>query len=73
VIVLPIFLVLVLMSLVVTPWIVRRSLAGVARIAAEAGQIDTGRRGRRLSEQHVPREIAPLVRAVNDALQRLDA
>lgn len=72
VITLPIFALLVVTSLVVTPWIVRRSLAGVSRIASEAEQIDTARRGRRLSEDHVPEEIAPLVRAVNDALKRLD-
>ncbi len=68
----PIFLLLALISLIVTPWIVRRSLAGVSRIAQEAEQIDTNRRGRRLSEEYVPIEIAPLVRAVNDALRRLD-
>lgn len=69
---LPIFALLVLTSLLVTPWIVGRSLAGVARIAREAEEIDTDTRGRRLSESHVPREIAPLVRAVNEALRRLD-
>lgn len=72
VVLLPTFLLLVLTSLIVTPWIVRRSLAGVSRIAEEAEQIDTDRRGRRLSETHVPREIVPLVRAVNEALRRLD-
>ncbi|MCH4547309.1 HAMP domain-containing histidine kinase [Rhizobium sp. WYCCWR 11279] len=71
-IVIPIFLALALISLLVTPWIVRQALAGVSRIAKEAEQIDANRRGRRLSEEHVPREIAPLVRAVNDALRRLD-
>ncbi|RXD04780.1 HAMP domain-containing histidine kinase [Sphingomonas sp. UV9] len=68
----PMFLLLVLTSLIVTPWIVRRSLIGIARIAKEAEEIDTDRRGRRLSEEHVPSEIAPLVRAMNDALRRLD-
>jgi two-component system sensor histidine kinase TctE len=72
VVLLPTFLLLVLTSLIVTPWIVRRSLAGVSRIAQEAEQIDTDRRGRRLSETHVPQEIVPLVRAVNEALRRLD-
>jgi signal transduction histidine kinase len=71
-IVIPIFLALALISLLVTPWIVRQALAGVSRIAREAEQIDANRRGRRLSEEHVPSEIAPLVRAVNDALRRLD-
>lgn len=72
VVVIPLFLLLACISLITTPWIVRRSLAGVSRIAAEARQIDVDRRGRRLSEAHVPSEIAPLVRAVNDALRRLD-
>lgn len=71
-IVIPIFIALALISLVVTPWIVRQALAGVSKIAREAEQIDANRRGRRLSEEHVPIEIAPLVRAVNDALRRLD-
>ena len=71
-IVIPIFAVLALISLFVTPWIVRRALAGVSKIAKEAELIDTNQRGRRLSEEHVPKEIAPLVRAVNDALRRLD-
>lgn len=71
-IILPIFGLLTLTSIIVTPWIVRRSLAGVSRIAREAEDIDTDSRGRRLSEAYVPQEIAPLVRAVNDALRRLD-
>lgn len=70
--VIPIFLLLALATIIVTPWIVRRSLAGVARIAREAERIDVGRRGIRLTEAEVPKEIGPLVRAVNDALTRLD-
>jgi len=69
---LPIFLLMGGVSLVAIPWIVRRSLAGVARIAHEAECIGAGRRGMRLSEEQVPAEIAPLVKAVNDALGRLD-
>lgn len=72
VIVLPIFVLLALTSLVVTPWIVRRSLAGVHRIAREAEAIDAHTRGRSLSEDDAPREIAPLVGAFNAALWRLD-
>lgn len=72
VVIVPIFILLALVSFLVTPWIVRRSLAGVRRIAAEAEQIDPDRRGWRLSEEQVPAEIGPLVRAVNDALGRLD-
>lgn len=69
---LPIFLLMGLVPLIAIPWIVRRSLAGVTRIAQEAERIDAGRRGVRLTEKQVPAEIAPLVRAVNDALGRLD-
>ncbi|WP_246055069.1 sensor histidine kinase [Paracoccus gahaiensis] len=72
VIVVPIILLLSITSFAITPWIVRRALAGMSRIAREAEEIDPDRRGRRLSEAHVPREIAPLVRAMNDALRRLD-
>lgn len=68
----PVFLVLALISLVVTPWTVRRSLAGVNRIAAEAAQIDPDQHGWRLGEADVPREILPLVGAVNAVLGRLD-
>jgi two-component system sensor histidine kinase TctE len=68
----PVFLVLALISLIVTPWTVKRSLAGVNRIAAEAEQIDPDQHGWRLSEADVPREILPLVRAVNIVLCRLD-
>ncbi len=71
-VVIPIFVLLVVMSLIVTPWIVQRSLTGVARVSREAEQIDIDRRGSRLSETAVPSEIAPLVRAVNQALGRLD-
>ena len=72
ILVVPVLLILALLTFFITPWIVRRSLAGVARIAAEAEGIDIDRRGARLTEEAVPREIAPLVGAVNAALSRLD-
>ncbi|TGN55828.1 HAMP domain-containing histidine kinase [Paracoccus liaowanqingii] len=68
----PVFLLLALISLIITPWIVRRSLAGVNRIAQEAGQITTNPRGWRLAEDRVAIEILPLVCAVNDVLRQLD-
>lgn len=68
----PIFLMLVLTSLIVTPWIVKRSLSGVVRVARETEGIDIDSRGRRLNIQDVPREVLPLIRAVNQALARLD-
>ncbi|WP_245007053.1 sensor histidine kinase [Rhizobium laguerreae] len=67
-----IFLALALVSIVATPMIVKRALAGVIKTAEEAKRIDTGSRGIRLSEDKVPREIGPLVRGVNEALDRLD-
>jgi len=69
---LPIFLLLAAVTLVTTPIIVRRALAGVERIAHEARGISASRRGVRLTETAVPLEIAPLVSAVNEALDRLD-
>lgn len=68
----PIFLMLLLTSLIVTPWIVKRALGGVLRVAQEAEQIDTNSRGHRLNTRNVPREILPLISAVNQALARLD-
>ncbi|QWT20458.1 HAMP domain-containing histidine kinase [Bacillus sp. NP157] len=68
----PLFLALALVSIVATPWIVRRALAGVVRTAREAENIKVGSQGIRLPEDQLPREITPLVRAVNDALGRLD-
>jgi len=67
-----IFLTLALVSVVATPMIVKRALAGVVKTAEEAERIDVERRGIRLSEDKVPREIGPLVRAFNEALGRLD-
>ena len=72
IITLPIFLLLALATIILTPIIVRRALAGVERIAQEARNISASRRGIRLTETAVPVEIAPLVTAVNDALGRLD-
>ncbi|WMJ68713.1 HAMP domain-containing sensor histidine kinase [Stenotrophomonas sp. 24(2023)] len=72
VITLPIFALLALVTLIATPIIVRKALAGVERIAQEAKNISASHRGIRLTETAVPVEIAPLVTAVNEALDRLD-
>jgi signal transduction histidine kinase len=72
VLMLPIFALLAVVTIVLTTLIVRRSLAGVARIASEADRIDINQRGLRLTESEVPKEIGPLVSAVNQALARLD-
>jgi signal transduction histidine kinase len=68
----PVFLVLALASIIATPWIVRGALSGVLKTAREAERIDGDRRGLRLTEDQVPREIGPLVHAMNEALERLD-
>jgi signal transduction histidine kinase len=71
-VIIPIIGLMALATLIVTPFVVRRTLASLARAAAQAGQIEIDRRGTRLPLADVPREIVPLVSAVNDALSRLD-
>lgn len=72
----PIFLgllaLLALASFLFIPLIVARQLRGVNHVAAEADTIDVDQRGIRLSSEHVPDELHPLVGAVNAALQRID-
>jgi two-component system sensor histidine kinase TctE len=72
IVIIPIGLLLGLATMIATPWMINRSLAGVGRIAREAEQIDVDRRGLRLTATEVPRELSPLVDAVNQALARLD-
>ncbi|GKQ50852.1 HAMP domain-containing sensor histidine kinase [Bradyrhizobium sp. Ce-3] len=59
-------------TFVATPMVVRRAFAGLDTAADEARRIDFRQRGSRLSADHLPLEVAPLVTAVNDALKRLD-
>jgi signal transduction histidine kinase len=70
--VLPILALMTLATLIATPAVVRRALAGLDAAAASARQIDIHERGARLPVAGVPTEVAPLVLAVNDALTRLD-
>lgn len=65
--------IMVLSTLAVTPLVVRRALAGVSDVAAQAARIDIRRTNVRLSESNVPDEVRPLVSAVNAALDRLDS
>jgi signal transduction histidine kinase len=68
---LPILGVIALGAFVATPFVVRRSLAGVEHAAQQADAIDIEKRGARL-DADVPQEVLPLVRAMNGALDRLD-
>ncbi|WP_448949845.1 sensor histidine kinase [Labrys neptuniae] len=68
----PLILLMGLVTLVVTPMVVRRALATLGAAANQAERIDIGQRGVRLPLAGVPAEILPLVKAVNDALLRLD-
>lgn len=63
---------LVLITLIVVPWLIRRAMSGVAEVAAQAQSIDIDERGARLADQAVPRELQPLVQAFNAALERLN-
>ncbi|GAA0708781.1 HAMP domain-containing sensor histidine kinase [Dokdonella soli] len=71
-VILPLLFLMALAALVVTPLVVRRAMTGLGEAAAQAERIDVDQRGVRLPIEDVPVEVAPLVKAVNDALGRLD-
>lgn len=62
---------LALVTLVFMPWLIRRAMAGVAEVATQAEAINIDERGARLADRAMPRELQPLVRAFNAALERL--
>jgi len=70
--ILPIVVLMSLATLVATPFVVRRAIAGLGETAAQAQRIDIDRRGLQLPVADVPTEVVPLVRAINEALARLD-
>jgi signal transduction histidine kinase len=63
---------LLLLLLVADVVIVRRALAPVRRASQLAGAITPSRIDVRLPLEGMPQEIAPMVRAVNEALERLE-
>ncbi len=60
-------------TLLTIPPLIRRSLAGVEQVAREAELVDIGQSDVRLPYDRVPTELIPLVRAFNEALDRLDS
>ena len=71
-IILPVGGVMGLATLIVIPLVVRNAFKGMRRAATLAEKIDVEERGVRLPIEAIPTEIAPLVKAVNGALDRLD-
>ena len=69
---LPIFAPLVFGTVVVVPLVVRRSMRPLRSAAKEAQQISVRSLDQRLAEAGMPVELMPLVKAVNDALTRLE-
>lgn len=59
-------------TFIATPMILRRAFRGLDTTADQARRIDIHQRGARLSADHIPLEVVPLVDAVNEALARLD-
>ncbi|MEW6641243.1 MAG: HAMP domain-containing sensor histidine kinase [Pseudomonadota bacterium] len=68
----PIVLVMGAATMVATPIVVRRALGGLRETAEHASLIDIDRLAVRLPTGQVPKEVVPLVQAVNRALARLD-
>lgn len=66
------FIVLAITTMLAVTWIVRREVSAVETVAAQAATIDFDQRGLLLTEAGLPKEVAPLVRAFNSALMRLD-
>lgn len=69
---LPLLAIMTLATLLATPFVVRRALAGLHAVVTQAGRIDVDCRATRLPTREVPLEVMPLVTAINEALARLD-
>ncbi|MEO6033554.1 MAG: heavy metal sensor histidine kinase [Burkholderiaceae bacterium] len=62
----------VTMTILLGIWVTGRGLRPIRRLSDEAAGIAPGALSRRLSIQHDSRELAPLVRSFNHALDRLE-
>jgi len=65
------FLPLIVVTLLVMPTVIHRAMRGVRRLAQQAKELDIGQPGARLDEQLVSTEVAPLVSAFNDAIDKV--
>lgn len=69
---LPMFAIMVLATWLATPIVIRSALSGLGDVIEEAGRIDIDQQGLQLPVATVPREVRPLVDAMNITLGRLD-
>lgn len=70
--VVPILVPMVVAALLIGIFTIRDSLGPLAAVAHEAATITPSESHRRLTQEGLPRELRPLVAAVNGALDRLD-
>jgi signal transduction histidine kinase len=70
--VLPVVLPAMVLTLLIGAVTVRRAMAPLKRLSAAAGAIDPRQAGVRLAEDAVPREVLPLVQAMNRAIGRIE-
>jgi len=70
--VVPILVPFILAALVIGVYTIRKSLAPLAAVARQAAAITPSETHHRLTQKGLPRELEPLVAAVNGALDRLD-
>ena len=70
--VLPILVPFILAALIIGVYTIRKSLAPLAAVARQAAAITPSETHHRLTQGGLPRELEPLVAAVNGALDRLD-
>ncbi|MEH6422366.1 sensor histidine kinase [Pseudomonas sp. CGJS7] len=57
--------------LLLVPWIVRRGLSGIGKVAEQASTLDMNHRSKPLDAGAVPSELKPLIDSFNQALERI--